>query len=293
MPEDRSPSRPTPPRSAQPPRPPVPRSPGSGPTGSPQSAEQPAHKVDLTLNKVIAGAGAAATSAVLGSYFGALGTVAGAAIGAIASTMATSLYEHSLNRTQDTVAALRSRRRASAAAAEDTVPMPRIPPAGTAQGDQPTELLRPADPASTGLGSSDAPTAQVGSGGGPTSRIGAGGTTSPELPPRRPWGRWIGATAIVFVLGLMVVTGLELLKGSTLIKGETGTSVGRVLERAPAEESPIPTLEPTATTKPSVTSTESAAPTAEPSATSRASRNAGPDGASSSAVPTTAAPPAR
>src|SRR4051794_3514305 len=122
MPEDRSPSRPTPPRSAQPPRPPVSRSPASGPTGSPQGAELPAaHKVDLTVNKVIAGAGAAATSAVLGSFFGALGTVAGAAIGAIASTMATSLYEHSLNRTQDTVAAVRSRRRASAAAAEVTL----------------------------------------------------------------------------------------------------------------------------------------------------------------------------
>lgn len=162
MPEDRSPSRPTPRQSAQPPRPPVPRSPGSGPIGSPQSAEQPARKVDLTVNKVIAGAGAAATSAVLGSYFGALGTVAGAAIGAIASTMATSLYEHSLNRTQDTVAALRSRRRASTAATEVTAPMPRIPPAGTAPDDQPTELLRPADPATTGLGSSDAPTAEVG-----------------------------------------------------------------------------------------------------------------------------------
>jgi len=291
MPEDRSPSRPTPPRSAQPPRPPVPRSPGSAPTGSPQSAEQPARKVDLTVNKVIAGAGAAATSAVLGSFFGALGTVAGAAIGAIASTIATSLYEHSLNRTQDSVAALRSRRRASTAAAEVTVPIPRIPPAGTAQGDQPAQLLRPADPTTTGPGSSDAPTAAVGSGGGPTRRIGAGGTTSPKLPPRRPWGRWIAATAIVFVLGLMVVTGLELLKGSTLINGETGTSVGRVLERAPAEESPIPTPEPAATTKPS--STESAIPTAEPSATSRASRNAGPDRASSSAVPTTAAPPNR
>ena len=240
---------------------------------------------------MIAGAGAAATSAVLGSFFGALGTVAGAAIGAIASTMATSLYEHSLNRTQDTVAELRSRRRASAAAAEDTVQMPRIPPAGTAQGDQPTELLRPADPTTTGLGSSDAPTAAVGSGGAPTRRTGAGGATSPELPPRRPWGRWIGATAIVFMLGLVVVTGIELLKGSTLINGETGTSVGRVLQRAPGEESPVPTLEPTATTKPSVTSTESATPTAEPSATSSAARNAGPDGASSSAVPTTAAPP--
>jgi hypothetical protein len=238
---------------------------------------------------VIAGAGAAATSAVLGSFFGALGTVAGAAIGAIASTMATSLYEHSLNRTQDTVAALRSRRRASAAATEVTIPMPRIPPVGTAQDDQPTELLRSADPATTGLGSSDAPTAEVGSAGGLTRRIRAGGATSPELPRRRPWRRWIGATAIVFVLGLLVVTGLELLKGSTLIKGETGTSVGRVLERAPAEESPIPTLEPT--TKPSVTSTGSATPTAEPSVTSRASRNAGPDGTSSSVVPTTAAPP--
>ena len=198
MPEDRSPSRPTPPRSAPPPRPSAPRPPGSGSTASPRSAEPPARKGDLTVNKVIAGAGAAATSAVLGSFFGALGTVAGAAIGAIASTIATSLYEHSLNRTQDSVAALRSRRRASTAAAEVTVPIPRIPPAGTGQGDQPTELLRPADPASTGLGSSAAPTAAVGAGGGPTRRIGAGGTTSPQPPPqsapRRPWGRWIGAT---------------------------------------------------------------------------------------------------
>jgi len=230
---------------------------------------------------------------VLGSFFGALGTVAGAAIGAIASTMATSLYEHSLNRTQDTVAALRARRRESAAATEVTIPMPRIPPAGAAQDDQPTELLRPADPATTGLGSSDAPTAEVGSAGGLTRQISAGGANSPELPRRRPWRRWIGATAIVFVLGLLVVTGLELLKGSTLIKGETGTSVGRVLERAPAEEPPIPAPEPTATTTPSVTSTGSATATAEPSATSRASRNAGPDSTSSSAVPTTAAPPGR
>src|SRR6478609_8034973 len=257
MAEDRDPIRPRPPQSALPPQPQAPGSPGSGPASGPTSAEQPARKVDLTVNKVIAGAGAAATSAVLGSFFGALGTVAGAAIGAIASTMATSLYEHSLNRTQDTVAALRSRRRASASAAEVTVQMPRIPPAGTAQSDQPTELLRPADPASTGIGSSDAPTAEVSSAGGLTRPISAGGATSPEFSRRRPWRRWIGATAIVFVLGLVVVTGLELLKGSTLIKGETGTSVGRVLERAPAEEPPIPAPEPSATTKRSVTSSGS------------------------------------
>jgi hypothetical protein len=49
----------------------------------------------------------------------------------------------------------------------------------------------------------------------------------------------------------------------------------------------------TVTAKPSVTSIESATPTAEPSATSRASRNAGPEGVSRSAVPTPAAPPSR
>jgi hypothetical protein len=221
--------------------------------------------------------------------------VAGAAIGAIASTMATSLYEHSLNRTQDTVAALRvaasrvrRRDRGHRADAAD-------PAAGTAQGDQPTELLRPADPATTGLGSSDAPTAEVGSGGGPTRQdrrgrhdlagvaAGAGRGAAGSAP-----------TAIVFVLGLMVVTGLELLKGSTLIKGETGTSVGRVLERAPAEESTDPgTGTDRDHERPRSPAPEAPLPTAEPSATSRASRNAGPDSASSSAVPTTAAPPGR
>ena len=46
-------------------------------------------KRDLTVNKVIAGAGAAATSAVLGSFFGAMGTVAGAALGSVFSAVVT------------------------------------------------------------------------------------------------------------------------------------------------------------------------------------------------------------
>lgn len=65
----------------------------------------PAPAPDLTMNKVIAGAGAAATAAVLGSYLGAGGTVAGAAIGSVASTVATTLYQRSLDRTRDTVVA--------------------------------------------------------------------------------------------------------------------------------------------------------------------------------------------
>ena len=45
--------------------------------------------------------------------------------------------------------------------------------------------------------------------------------------------------AITTSLGLSV-TGLELPKGSTLSTGETGTSVGRVLERAPGRGVPNP-----------------------------------------------------
>ena len=60
---------------------------------------------DLTVNKVIAAAGAAATSAVLGSFFGAMGTIGGAAIGSVVSMLTTSIFEHSLDRTRDTVKA--------------------------------------------------------------------------------------------------------------------------------------------------------------------------------------------
>src|SRR3954454_5502037 len=133
MREEGSPSRPSPPRPPPPPPPPPPTPPGRGPTASPPSAEPRARRGAPRVNRVSPGAGSAATSAVLGSFFGALGTVAGAAIGAIASTLATSLYEHSLNRTRDAVAArLRSRRPASAVGdrADVTMQMPRIPPAG-------------------------------------------------------------------------------------------------------------------------------------------------------------------
>jgi hypothetical protein len=94
------PSRPTPPRAGPPARPPVPRSPETAPGGRGEPAATPAAtseeenvlKKDLGVNKLIAGAGAAATSAILGSFFGAMGTVTGAAVGSIASTVVTSVY---------------------------------------------------------------------------------------------------------------------------------------------------------------------------------------------------------
>ncbi len=128
---------------------------------------------DLSLNKLLAGAGAAVTSAVIGSFFGVAGTVAGAAIGSVASTIATSLYERSLNTTRDRIRA----------------------------------------------------------------RLNAGGGVDveerPEPPAPKPWARWVGVTAMVFLLGMLVVTGVEFAKGSS-IAGTPGTSVGRVFEPSTA-----------------------------------------------------------
>jgi len=169
---------------------------------------------DLSVNKVLAGAGAAVTSAVIGSFFGVAGTVVGAAIGSVASTIATSLYERSLNTTSDRIRA----------------------------------------------------------------RLNAGGVDieeRPEPPAPKPWARWAGVTAMVFLLGMLVVTGVEFAKGSS-IAGTPGTSVGGVLEPSPSGAD-TPTAAPTTTAKARSTkerSTRSATPS--PSATASPTRPATP-----------------
>ena len=169
---------------------------------------------DLSVNKVLAGAGAAVTSAVIGSFFGVAGTVVGAAIGSVASTIATSLYERSLNTTSDRIRA----------------------------------------------------------------RLNAGGVDieeRPEPPAPKPWARWAGVTAMVFLLGMLVVTGVEFAKGSS-IAGTPGTSVGGVLEPSPSGAD-TPTAAPTTTAKARSTkerSTRSATPS--PSATVSPTRSATP-----------------
>lgn len=211
---------------------------------------------DLTINKVLAGAGAAATSAVLGSYFGATGTVAGAALGSVASTVATTIYQRSLDRTRDTIVArvrLGSGRGADLSDAPTVqlrVPQPRVSP------DAETTRLH-VEPAL-------------------------------RMPPRRIW-LWAGATVLVFVIGLLVVTGLEWAKGSSLTTGQPGTSVGRVL--APTSEGrdnsdrhstvsesdkATPSAEPTAEPTPTDEPTPSAEPTEEATPTDRPDASAEP-----------------
>lgn len=222
---------------------PQPSAPRPTPAADRPSAEPtvatPAKSPDLTVNKVIAGAGAAATSAVLGSYFGATGTVAGAALGSVASTVASTLYQRYLDRTRDKIIArvrLTGDRRPDVSdtpTVQLTVPQPRLPAE-----EQATTQLR----------------------------------VEPVLRrPRRMW-IWAGATVLVFVIALVVVTGLEWAKGSSLTTGQPGTSVGRVLTPGsggdtgpePAEETsqePTESAEPTTEAAPSEEETTSAEPT--------------------------------
>lgn len=112
----------------------MPRNPTAPPDSPTIEVRTPAAAPDLTVNKVIAGAGAAATAAVLGSYLGAAGTVAGAAVGSVASTVATTLYQRSLDRTRHAVVArirpgtIPAQRRRSTADADTVVFEPVSPP---------------------------------------------------------------------------------------------------------------------------------------------------------------------
>ncbi|WP_018332404.1 hypothetical protein [Actinomycetospora chiangmaiensis] len=57
----------------------------------------------LTLPQIIAGALAAATAAILGSFLGVIGTIGGAAAASVISTVGSALYQKSLERTRDAV----------------------------------------------------------------------------------------------------------------------------------------------------------------------------------------------
>jgi hypothetical protein len=186
----------------------------------------------LTINKVLAGAGASATSAVLGSFFGAAGTVTGAALGSMVITLATAVYNHSLDRTRDTVAA-------------------RIKHSGGHSVEKRVEAAAPR--------------------GVPAGKTGpAVDFTTPEEPPgpvTRPKQRiavLAAATVLLFALGMGVVTGIELIKGSTLTRGQNGTSIGQLIKGggAPATKTEAPTTESPTTS--SATSSPAATPSSEP-----------------------------
>jgi hypothetical protein len=189
---------------------------------------------------------AAGVGAVLG---GAGGTVAGAGIAAVVTTVGDAVYQRSLERTRDVVRTrLHSRRPTGSGAAAD-----------------------PDAEATTALD-------------GPTVVLGAedGEAPSPGGPPWRRYALLVATGLLIFLVALLAITGIERIKGSPLSGGERGTSVGSVFgggeaptttttttapsteDSAPTSAAPQETAEATTTTEAPATTTTSRAPTLVP-----------------------------
>lgn len=78
---------------------------------SPTSSEDTTRKTDLNLSRVAAAALAAVTAAVVGSKLGAEGTLIGAGAASVVTTVATALYQSSLDRSRQRVRSLAQRTR--------------------------------------------------------------------------------------------------------------------------------------------------------------------------------------
>src|SRR3954468_6332246 len=70
---------------------------------NPEAKSEKASGTGLTFPQILASALAAATAAILGSFLGVLGTIGGAALASIVSTVGSALYQKSLEATRDRV----------------------------------------------------------------------------------------------------------------------------------------------------------------------------------------------
>jgi hypothetical protein len=218
---------------------------------------------------------------VLGSFFGALGTVTGAAAGAVFSSVVTEVMQRSLDKTRDTVKARIKLPggRSVDVAGKTEVPAPPVASGGESgsarvyvtPGDRPTEVMA-AVPA--------------GAGGGATAVAPAVGAPR----SRRRLLVMAGFTVLVFAIGMLAITGIELVKGSPLNTSSStsaprpgGTSLGSVLgARSDATA--------TSTEKATATRTK-ASSTAEPTAASTADGNVPPSVGRTRPAPTTSKSP--
>jgi hypothetical protein len=210
---------------------------------SPQSSDITPHATDLKLSRVAAAALAAVTSALLGSRLGAEGTLIGAAGASVITTVATSVYQGSLERSRERVRSLAHRNRSAHPAAVDTLPAEDRPLAGKRLDDsaeQPSHRAR-----------------------------------------RSATWRWAGVVIAAlggFALAMLMITGFEWASGETVGGNGKGTTIGQVVNdqsrppqhptappAGPAFETSTETSEPPATTTTAPSGSVEQSPTESPS----------------------------
>ncbi|MFB9428068.1 hypothetical protein [Streptoalloteichus tenebrarius] len=232
-------------------------------------------RLEIKLTQVAGGALAAVTAAVLGARLGVAGTVLGAGVASVVTTVGSALYQHSLERTRETVKVVATKLPIGGGSGEAERTAVGAPLETTRWGDghdrtttwvgrpmthdDATQIVRP-------VGSTAVQPA-VGAGQGeettriirrpePAGEAGAAGSTGTRAG-RQGWQEWLrqrwtrvaAVSALGFVLGMLVVTGVEWVRGEPLSGGGSGSTVGEILRGGPApqmrpepeQEAPVPT----------------------------------------------------
>ncbi|MGR6967939.1 hypothetical protein ACU610_26120 [Geodermatophilus sp. URMC 61] len=147
----------------------------------------------LSATQVAAGALAAVSSAVVASFFGLAGTLIGAALASVISTVSAALYSSSLQKTNEKLRRARGQLTGRQSRVEET----RVAPAATA--DPVTKVL-PAhlDP-----------------------------RRAPERRPRPRWAKVAVYAAAVFVIAMGIVTGIEFIGQKPVSALVSGTETSR------------------------------------------------------------------
>jgi len=189
----------------------------------------------IRFSQVVAGALAAVTAALIGSTMGVAGTVVGAGLASVISTVGGALYLRSIQRTRDGVRTVRAKVVGRSGGATVLVSEDEPEPGEVVEADAAEETRPPVD------------------------------------KRRLRWPVLIVTTIAAFALGMLVITGVEWLKGEPL-SGGTGTTFGSVVvphrgsgDGDPADQTSTTTppasttspnsTDPTITTDPTTTST--------------------------------------
>lgn len=186
----------------------------------------------IRISQVLAGALAAVTAALLGSTMGVAGTVAGAGVASVVSTVGGALYLRSIQRTGQGVRSVRNLVVTRAGSTTVTV---------VRKSEEPE---KPAD-------SVEGP--EVGEEQPPARRIG--------------WRAVAVGSVLAFALGMAAITGVEWLRGEPLSGGE-GTTIGDIVRTQPDDgderEAPAPSTNESTTPPSTNDSTSTLTPTAPP-----------------------------
>lgn len=194
----------------------------------------------VPLSQVFAGALAAVTAALIGSTMGVAGTVLGAGLASVISTVGGAIYLRSIKRTTEGVRTVHAK------------------VVGRSAGT--TVLVSSEDPDATPGEEVEAE---------PADQL-------PDGPPagaRRRWPVLVASTLAAFALGMLVVTGVEWLRGESL-SGEQGTTFSGIVSPKdaggadPAEPTTSTTTPTPADTVPPTTPTSPDATTTDPTTTS-------------------------